>query len=263
MAPKWSGKAKEFYTWLHNLLNGFKLADCTDQVKLKLTLEAIPMDKQGLLNDITEWEQFKERLIEEFGSIDVYGRYVNQDFALLTRFESLQDCAEILAPKIKKLQSNLNIMQEFFDLEILHNVTLTQQLVHNIMKSLPLEVKSSFNKKYADFIDLRPENVKSPITFEFLAKFIYKMEKNYRANPSLYDLKFSPASVGVKGTRPEPPKSNSKPQYSATTPRNRVLWPCSLFMIKGFQDDHFALGRICGAAKLRLSLKIISVPPVL
>ena len=113
------------------------------------------------------------------GSIDVYGRDVNQDFALLTRFESVQECAEILAPKIKKLQSNLNIMQEFFDLEILHNLTLTQQLVHNIMKSLPLEVKSSFNKKYADFRDLRPENVKSPITFEFLAKFVYKMEKNY------------------------------------------------------------------------------------
>ena len=68
-------------------MNGFKLADCADQFKLKLTLEAIPMDKQGLLNDITEWEQFKERLIEEFGSIDVYGRDVKQDFALLTRFE--------------------------------------------------------------------------------------------------------------------------------------------------------------------------------
>ena len=75
--------------------------------------------------------------------------------------------------------------------------------------------------------------------------------------------KFSPASVGVKATRPEPPKSNSKPQYSTTTPRNRVLRPCSLFMIKGFQDDHFALSRICGAARLTLSLTIISVPPVL
>ena len=52
-----------------NTLNGFKLADCPDQVKLKLTLEAIPMDKQCLLNDVTEWDLFKDRLIEEFGSI--------------------------------------------------------------------------------------------------------------------------------------------------------------------------------------------------
>jgi len=259
-APKWSGKANEFYTWLHNLLNGFKLADCADQVKLKLTLEAIPMDKQGLLNDVMEWDQFKERLIEEFGSIDVYGRDINQEFALLTRCKSVQECAEILAPKIKRLQSNLNIMQEFFDLEILQNVTLTQQLVQNIMKSLPLEVKPSFNEKYADFRDLHPENVKSPITFEFLAQFIYKMEKNYRANPSLYDLDFSPTSVGVKATRPEPHKSNSKPQYIPNVPRTKPRHPCSLCQIKGFEDDHFALNRFCGVGKLSAPdiLKIIT-----
>ena len=132
---KWSGKINEFYTWLYNTLNGFKLADCPDQVKLKLTLEAIPMDKQCLLNDVTEWDLFKVRLIEEFGSIDVYGRDINQDFALLPRFESVQECAETLTPKIKKLQSNLKIMQQFFNLDDLHSVTLTQQLVQNIMRS--------------------------------------------------------------------------------------------------------------------------------
>ena len=65
---------------------------------------------------------------------------------------------------------------------------------------------------------------------------------------------------GVKATRPEPPKSNSKLQYSANTPRNRVMRPCSLCMIKGFQDDHFALSRLCGAAMLSTPniLKIIT-----
>ena len=180
-APKWSGKIHEFYTWLHNLLNGFNLADCPDQIKLKLTLEAIPMDKQGLLNDVTEWDLFKERLIEEFGSIDDYGRDVNQDFALLPRFESVQECAETLTPKIKKLQSNLKIMQQFFDMEDLHthSLILTQPLVQNIMRSLPLEVKPSFNEKYADFRDLCPANVRPPIMFSFLAQFVYKMEKNH------------------------------------------------------------------------------------
>ena len=42
-AQKWSGKIDEFYTWHHNVLHGFKLADCPNQIKLKLTLEAIPM----------------------------------------------------------------------------------------------------------------------------------------------------------------------------------------------------------------------------
>ena len=110
------------------------------------------------------------------------------DFALLPWFKSVQECAEILTTKIKKLQSNLKIMQQFFDMEDLHSVTLTQVLVQNIMRSLPLEVKSSFNEKYAHFRDLRPANVRPPTTFNFLAQFVCKIEKNYRANPSLYDL---------------------------------------------------------------------------
>ena len=102
-------------------------------------------------------------------------------------------------------------MQQFFNLDDLHSVTLTQQLVQNIMRSLPLEMKPSFNEKYADFRDLCPENVRPPITFNFLAQFVYKMERNYRANPSLYDLDFSPTSFGVKATKPEPPKFNFGP----------------------------------------------------
>ena len=219
------------------------------------------MDKQCLLNDVTEWDLFKVRLIEEFGSIDVYARDVNQDFGLLPKFESVQECAETLTPKIKKLQSNLKIMQQFFNLEDLHSVTITQQLVQNIMRSLPLEMKPSFNEKYADFRDLRPENVRPPITFDFLAQFIYKMERNYRANPSLYDLDFTPTSFGVKATRPEPHKFNSRPAHHSTnTTHTTPRYPCSLCKIKGFQDEHYSLSRACGTGKLSSPdiLKIIS-----
>ena len=255
-APKWNGKIHEFYTWLYNLLNGFKLADCPDQIKLKLTLEAIPMDKQGLLNDVTEWDLFKERLIEEFGSIDVYGRDVNQDFALLPRFESVQECAETLTPKIKKLQSNLKIMQQFFDIEDLRSATLTQPLVQNIMRSLPLEVKSSFNEKYADF---SPANVRPPTTFNFLTQFVYKMEKNYLANPSLYDLEQTINCVGVKPVKYGPLNTSKRPpnqplKNSKMKPRH----PCTLCSVKGFQDDHFPLTKYCGVEKIS-SKDIISL----
>ena len=259
-AQKWSGKNSEFYTWLHNLLNGFKLADCPDQIKLKLTLEAVPIDKQGLLNDVTEWDLFKERLIEEFGSIDVYGRDINQDFANIPRFESVQECVEILTPKIRKLQSNLKIMQQFFDVEDLHSVTLTQQLVLNIMRSLPPEVKSSFNEKYADFRDLSPANVRPPTTFTFLAQFVCKLEKNFRANPSLYDLDQTFSYVGVKPVKIGYPNTSTRPPNQpprspeAPIPKR----PCTLCTSKGFQDDHFPLNRYCGVAKF-CSKDIISL----
>ena len=258
--PKWSGKIHEFYIWLYNVLHGFQLADYPDQIKLKLTLEAIPMDKQGLLNNVTEWDLFKERLIEEFGSIDVYGRDVNQDFALLPRFESVQECAEILTPKLKKLQSNLKIMQQFFDMEDLHSVTLTQALVQNIMRSLlPLEVKSSFKEKYADFRDLCPANVRPPTTLNFLAQFVCKMEKNYRANPSLYNLEQTINCVGVKPVKYGPPNTSNRPPNQP--PRNskvQLRHSCTLCSVKGFQDDHFPLTKYCGVEKF-CSKDIISL----
>ena len=61
------------------------------------------------------------------------------------RYESVQEVAEDLSPKIKTLLANLEIIQQFHILEDLHNVALTPNLVQNVMRSLPMKVMSSFN----------------------------------------------------------------------------------------------------------------------
>ena len=66
-------------------------------------------------------------------------------FDLLPRYESVQEVAEDLSPKIKTLQANLKIIQQFHNVEDLHSVALTQPLVQNIMRSLPLDGRLSFN----------------------------------------------------------------------------------------------------------------------
>ena len=100
----WSGQSYDFYPWLASILNGFNLTRCDDSVKVVLTLQAIPLNKQGPFIHITNWHDFKICLIEEYGSI---GRDVNQMFDLLPRYESIQEVAEDLSPKIKTLQANL------------------------------------------------------------------------------------------------------------------------------------------------------------
>ena len=155
----WSGKSADFYPLLSNILNGFNLTRAADMVKVALTLQAIPLNKRGPFNNITEWKTFKTKLIEEFGSIDIFGRGVNQVFNLLPRYESVQEVAEDLSHKIKILQANLEIMQDFHDKEDFHSVPLTQPLVQNIMKSLPLEVRPSFNDQFSKFRDQCPTNV--------------------------------------------------------------------------------------------------------
>ena len=95
---------------MSSVLHGFELAQTDNPGKLHHTLHAIPLNKRGPLNHITDWDTFRVPLIEEFGSINIFGREVNQLFDLLPCYESVQEVAEDLAPKIKTLQSNLKTM---------------------------------------------------------------------------------------------------------------------------------------------------------
>ena len=74
---------------------------------MQLTLNAILVDKKGPLNNITDWNNFKIKLIEEFRSIDIFGREVNQIFDLLPHYESVQEVAEDLPSKIKTFKPTL------------------------------------------------------------------------------------------------------------------------------------------------------------
>ena len=168
----WSGQTYNFYPWLASILNGFTLTGCADKVKLTLTLQAIPMDKKGPLNNITDWDEFKTKLVEEYRSIDIFGREVNQIFDLLPYYESVQEVAEDLSPKIKKLQFDLIIIQQFHDVENLHSVALTQHLIQSIIRRIPLEVKANFNERYMKFCNENADNIRPPASFAFIAQFV-------------------------------------------------------------------------------------------
>ena len=99
VTDNWSGISYDFYPWLSSILNGFTLTRCDDPAKLVLTLQAIPLNKRGSFNNITNWPSFKTRLTEEYGSIDIFGQNVNQIFDLLPRYESIQEVAEDLSPR--------------------------------------------------------------------------------------------------------------------------------------------------------------------
>jgi len=153
---------------LSTILNGFNLTQAEDVVKVALNLQAIPLAKRGPFNNIIDWPTFKVKQIEEFRSIDIFGRDVNQTFNLLPGYESVQEIAEDLSSKIKTLQANLDIMENFHNKENLHSVALTQSLVQNNMNSLPMEVRPSFNDQFSKFRKQCPDNVRPPATFLFL-----------------------------------------------------------------------------------------------
>ena len=257
----WSGQSYDFYPWLASVLNGFTLTGCADKVKLTLTLQAIPMDKKGPLNNITDWDEFKTKLIDEYGSIDLFGREVNQMFDLLPFYESVQEIAEDLSPKIKKLQSDLIIIKQFHDEEDLHSVALTHQLNQNIMKRIPFEVKGDFTRNFMEFRKKRAANVRPPASFAFIAQFVNELARNYRSNPDLYDAIHTTPSVGVKPVRHGPPIVKNKPPNQPQNNSNiRPRRPCTLCSRKGFRNDHFPLNQHCAVAKLssKTILQLIS-----
>jgi len=247
----WNGESYDFYPWLASVLNGFELTGCADRAKLTLTLQAIPIDKKGPLNNITNWDEFKIRLVDEYGSIDVFGREVNRIFDLLPYYETVQEIAEDLSPKIKRLQSNLLIIQQFHDVEDLNSVALTQHLIHNIMRRIPKEVKGDFNKEYMKFRNQSAANVRPPASFAFIAQFVNEIAKNYRSNPDLYDSEYATPSLGVKPVRHGSPKTSPiLPSLPQTNPNITPKRPCTLCSEKGFENNHFPLNRHCGVAKL-------------
>ena len=112
-----------------------------------------------------------------------------------------------------------------------------------------------------EFRSQYPAIVWPPATFLFLAQYVNKLEKNYRSNPSLFYLNFSPEKIGIKPVRYGPPTAKTKPPSlssgSSPEPPGRS---CSLWTAKGFQSDHFPLNFYCRVAKLRSPdiLKLIS-----
>ena len=141
-------------------------------------------------------------------------------------------------------------MENFHNKENLHSVALTQSLVQNIMKSLPMEVRPSFNDQFSKFCKQCQDNVRPPATFLFLAQFVDELEKNYRSTPFLYDLDLTPLNVGINVVRQEASKPKLQPPHPSDLQHYRPPKPCTMCTTMGFEDNHFSLTRSCGAGKL-------------
>ena len=64
------------------------------------------------------------------------------------------------------------------------------------MKSFPTKIRALFNEKYIEFREIDPDNVMALATFQFIAQFVNRVERQYRNNPSLFNVDLSPLNVG-------------------------------------------------------------------
>ena len=59
--PTWSGKSGDFYPWLSTILNGFKLTQAGDVVKVALTLQAFPFYQTRTLQQHHGLDHFQDQ----------------------------------------------------------------------------------------------------------------------------------------------------------------------------------------------------------
>ena len=113
-----------------------------------------------------------------------------------------------------------------------------------------------------EFRDIDPAYFRAPATFQFISQFVSKVEQNYRANPSLFDLDFLPLNLGIKpvlyGTPGGQHQTSHRP--SPKTNHQQLTRPCVLCSAQGFESNHFANNFACEVAKLSSPdiLKLIS-----
>ena len=127
-ATTWSGKSYDFYSWLASTTHVFTFSNCHNTAKTQIMLQAMLLDKRGSFFNITDWNKFKNKLINDFGNVTAYRCEVQCQFNHSPRSDSMKELVDVLAPKVQQLVTTLNCLAIFHPTNKLLNLTLTPAL---------------------------------------------------------------------------------------------------------------------------------------
>ena len=88
-------------------------------------LQAMPLDKKSTFIHIDSWEEFKSKLLNKFGNLEVVqGEAIKQFSQLEQPLHSMHDLTTLLAPRIDILKSYIECVANFKEPEALYATTL-------------------------------------------------------------------------------------------------------------------------------------------
>ena len=100
--PPWSGKSFDFNSWIPSCSKLFDQSNCETTAGAWHMLQAMPIDKKS----IDGWNKFTDKLIYNFGNIDVIRcKALNQFHQLEQTLQTMKDHAPQLAPMVSGLKS--------------------------------------------------------------------------------------------------------------------------------------------------------------
>ena len=141
--------------------------------------------------------EFKSRLILEYGSLHEFGRSVQTQFIHLSQFSTKREVAKILAPRIKELVSVIECVGIYHNISTVQNIILNTTLNQAIVRCLQSKFNITYLEKLADHISQNPINLEPINIFYFNAKFVTKLESGFKANPTNFDHASNPVNMIV------------------------------------------------------------------
>ena len=187
----------------------------------------MPSSKRKALVNILKWEEFKERLILEYGSLHEFGRSVRNQFLHLSQFSTKREVAEILAPKLKDLKTVIESVGNYHNLSTVQNIILNTTLNEAIVKCLPSEFNISYSGELAKYTWQDPINQEPVNTFYFNTEFIEDIAIGFKANPIDFDHASSPVNMTINAVHYGNPNP-TKPNHPRPPPPLPIPIPISL-----------------------------------
>ena len=138
-------------------------------------------------------------------------------------------------------------MSAFHDPVLLYTNTLSPTLNDTIINCIPIQTCLTFFPQLCNFMEASAQNEPAINTFNFISDDLSKVAKNHISYPLKNDNIPSSNKVDVKLNITRNHQQNSFTHK-----------PFCLCTFKGFEDQHYPLGKSCGAAKLS-SKEIINV----
>ena len=99
----------------------------------------MPLDNQSGFLHIDNWQEFKDKLICDFCSLEMFQGEALKQFSQIDQpLQTLKELTDILVPAINSLKSYIKCVATFMDPTILNNITLSSTLNELIISCIPI-----------------------------------------------------------------------------------------------------------------------------
>ena len=150
-------------------------------------------------------------------------------------YESIQELAEDLAPKIKNNESIIEYMEEYHSVETLYNTVLTPDLNINIYQESPYQAPYLLQRQIhcVHHPGCRQRH-SQPCGVQISEPVHGKSKHGYKVNPMLFYVGLSSMNVGMKPVCYEVPKKQERKSHMPVwNNQDRPRRTCPLCSIKG------------------------------